>query len=193
MGQEQRATSGAAVTVIVVIAVIAILLFLGLLVLGLGAFFFVRTEARQVQQAEVMQMEAMAQLEKAKAESERVRATQAQMPLESAAAASIVVTIDAQSQLSVDGQMVMRDELRERISADLRFCAKRRDFGGRSQDRGRRDSPLQSGSRHPVAVPRIGHPTGRGPCCGTRGSYGPRCDRILKRSTARRWEAYNHN
>ena len=123
MGQEQRATSGAAVTVIVVIAVIAILLFLGLLVLGLGAFFFVRTEARQVQQAEVMQMEAMAQLEKAKAESERVRATQAQMPLESAAAARIVVTIDAQSQLSVDGQMVTRDELRERISARISALA----------------------------------------------------------------------
>ena len=109
-------------TVIVVIAVIAILLFLGLLVLGLGAFFFVRTEARQVQQAEVMQMEAMAQLEKAKAESERVRAMQAQMPLESAAEARIVVTIDSQSQLSVDGQMVTRDELRERISAGSPLC-----------------------------------------------------------------------
>ena len=102
---------------IVVIVVVAILLFLGLLVLGLGAFFFVRTEARQVRQAEVMQMEAMAQLEQARAESERVRAVQAQMPLESAAEARIVVTIDSQSQLSVDGQTVTRDELRKRIAA----------------------------------------------------------------------------
>ncbi len=120
MGQEQDSNSGAGVTVIVVIAVVAILLFLGLLVLGLGAFFFVRTEARQVQQvqqAEVMQMEAVAQLEQARAEAERVRAVQAPMPLEAPAGTRLVVTIDSQRQLSVDGQTVTRDELRKRISA----------------------------------------------------------------------------
>ena len=117
MGQEQDSSSGAGATVIVIIVVVAILLFLGLLVLGLGAFFFVRTEARQVQQAEVMQMEAVARLEQARAEAEISRAVQAQMPLEAPAETRIVVTIDSQRQLAVDGQTVTRDELRQRISA----------------------------------------------------------------------------
>ena len=48
-----------------------------------------------------------------------MRAPQAQLPLEPPAATSIVVIIDSQRQLSVDGQTVTRDELRQRISAAL--------------------------------------------------------------------------
>lgn len=118
MGYEERPASSSSAAIVVVVVVAVIMIMLIILALGLGALFYVRAESRQTAvRAEIAEVEAVRQQASARAELERGRVVAAQTLTQSSAeekpsSRQIVIALDADGHLTVDGQRTPLDDLR---------------------------------------------------------------------------------
>jgi biopolymer transport protein ExbD len=113
MGYENHPSSGSAATVIAVLAVVLIVLLVGLFVLGIGAFFFVRTESRQAQEAMQVEMVARERAMAAQRLAEERMAEARAVAEATQEGVKIVVLLDADGTIRVNGNAITPDALKE--------------------------------------------------------------------------------
>jgi len=117
MGYEEHPRSGSAGVVIALVVGLVLLLLAGLAVVGVGALFWVRTRT-EVRQATVAEAEAIQAQERALVELKRLEAEVAPAPVASPMAQAapqreITITLDADGNITVNGESATADRLND--------------------------------------------------------------------------------